>query len=214
MSPSALQITDAREHDAASAHAAALHATLLPTSPAARLGEPFLRSVYYGCLVRAELASAFVAYVDGVPAGFIIATDRPAGFMAAGLRRRPWSVSWALLRAVAAKPARLGDLVYTARLNATRQGGDPPQMGELLSFGVAEQFRRPQFVRASGIRVGAALLDTALAQLRARGSRRVRAIVDADNLAAQLFYRGAGWQLGNPTVPGWNVPTCEFVTEL
>lgn len=173
-----------------------------------------MRDVYYGRLVRSGLANAFVAYVDQTPAGFIIATDQPAGFMSAGFRKHPFTVGWALMRAILDKPARFADLVYTARLNATRQSDDPPALGELLSFGVAEAFRRPAFVRSSGIRVGAALLDAALGYLRGCGAKQVRAIVDSDNLAAQLFYRGAGWQLGNPTVKGWDVPTCEFLTEL
>jgi ribosomal protein S18 acetylase RimI-like enzyme len=209
-----LYIRSAREHGAASRDAASLHATLLPTSPAARLGEAFMRDVYYGRLVRSGLANGFVAYVDEAPAGFIIATDQPAGFMSAGFRRHPFVVGWALMRSILDRPSRFSDLLYTARLNSTRQSNDPPGLGELLSFGVAEAFRRPTFVRSSRIRVGAALLEAAMGYLRSCGTKQVRAIVDSDNLAAQLFYRGAGWQLGNPTVRGWDVPTCEFLTEL
>ncbi len=209
-----LEILDVRERPSVSADAAALHAQLLPTSPAARLGEAFMRDVYYGCLARIDLVNAFVAYVDGTRAGFIIATSRPADFMSVGTSRRPLHIGWALLRACATRPARIGDLWYTAKLNASRQGESASDVGELLSFGVAEAYRRPAFVRSSGLRIGARLLDAALEYLRARGSRRVRAIVDSDNLPAQLFYRGAGWQLGNPAVTGWDVPTCEFVTEL
>jgi ribosomal protein S18 acetylase RimI-like enzyme len=170
--------------------------------------------VYYGCLVRANLVNAFVAYVDGRRAGFIIATNRPADFMSAGFLRCPFQIGWALARACLTKPARLGDLWYTAKLNASRQGESAVHTGELLSFGVAEEYRRPAFIRASGLRIGARLLDAAVGYLRACGSQRVRAIVDSDNLPAQLFYRGAGWQLGNPKVTGWDVPTCEFVTEI
>jgi ribosomal protein S18 acetylase RimI-like enzyme len=198
----------------AASHAADLHGELLATSPVARMGNPFMRDVYYGALVAADLAVAHVAYVDGEPAGFLTATNDPERFMSHGLLRRPWRTGWGLARALLSRPTRLAVLWETLTLNAARQAEDAAPTGELLSFGVREPYRRPTFIRSRGIRVGQALLDTAIAALKARGAQRARAIVDADNLPAQFFYRGAGWELGNPTVKGWAVPTCEFVRNL
>jgi ribosomal protein S18 acetylase RimI-like enzyme len=198
----------------AASYAADLHGELLATSPVARMGKQFMRDVYYGALVDADLAVAHVAYVDGEPAGFLTATNDPERFMNRGLLRRPWRVGWGLARAVLTRPARLAVIWETATLNAARRAEDGAPTGELLSFGVREPYRRPAFIRSRGIRVGQTLLDEALAAIKARGARRARAIVDADNLPAQFFYRGAGWELGNPTVKGWAVPTCEFVRNL
>ncbi len=198
----------------AASDAADLHIELLATSPVARLGKPFVRDVYYGALVDADLAVAYVAYVDGEPAGFITSTNHPDRFMSMGIVRRTWRVCFGLARAIISRPARIAVLWETLTLNAARRADDGTPTGELLSFGVREPYRRPAFVRSRGIRVGQLLLDAAVNALRARGAKRVRAIVDADNLPAQLFYRGAGWELGNPSVKGWAVPTCEFVRDL
>lgn len=198
----------------AATHAAELHAELLARSPVARMGKQFMRDVYYGALVAADLAVAHVAYVDGEPAGFLTATNDPERFMSRGLLRRPWRTGWGLALSLLSRPTRLGVLWETLTLNASRQAEDTSPTGELLSFGVREAYRRPTFIRSRGIRVGQELLDAAIAALKARGAQRARAIVDADNLPAQFFYRGAGWELGNPTVKGWAVPTCEFVRDL
>src|SRR5262245_38418764 len=198
----------------AATHAADLHEELLATSPVAALGKQFMSELYYGALVAADLAVAHVAYVDDEPAGFLTATNDPGRFMTRGLMRRPWRTGWGLARSLLSRPARLAVLWETHRLNASRQAEAAAPTGELLSFGVREPYRRPTFIRSRGIRVGQALLDAAMAALKARGAQRARAIVDADNLPAQFFYRGAGWELGNPTVKGWAVPTCEFVRNL
>lgn len=199
----------------AASHAADLHAELLATSPVARMGRQFMRDVYYGALVAADLAVAHVAYVDGEPAGFLTATNDPERFMSRGIQRRFWRTAWGVGRALLTNPARLGVLWETMTLNSSRQYDEQDTLtGELLSFGVREPYRHPGFVRSRGIRVGQELLDVAVAALKARGAKRLRAIVDADNKPAQFFYRGAGWELGNPTVKGWAVPTCEFVRNL
>jgi ribosomal protein S18 acetylase RimI-like enzyme len=178
------------------------------------MGKQFMRDVYYGALVAADLAVAHVAYVDDEPAGFLTATNDPERFMSRGLMRQPARVGWGVARSLLSRPARIAVLWETLTLNASRQAEDEAPTGELLSFGVREPYRRPAFIRSRGIRVGQALLDTAIGALKERGAQRARAIVDADNLPAQFFYRGAGWELGNPTVKGWAVPTCEFVRNL
>ena len=198
----------------AATHAADLHAELLARSPVARMGKQFMRDVYYGALVAADLAVAHVAYVDDEPAGFLTATNDPERFMSRGLMRRPWRTGWGLALSLLSRPTRVAVLWETLTLNASRQAVDTSPTGELLSFGVREPYRRPAFIRSRGIRVGQSLLDAAIAALKARGAQRARAIVDADNLPAQFFYRGAGWELGNPTVKGWAVPTCEFVRDI
>jgi ribosomal protein S18 acetylase RimI-like enzyme len=202
--------------DAADVRAVArLHGELLAHSPVVLLGPEFMERFYYGRLPREGFIGACLARVDGEPAGFISFTTDASGFMTAALRRHWLRVAGILAGAIVRRPARLG----AVREALTIMRGLPPSesaggTGELLSFGVRPAYRGAAFVRRSGIDVGAKLLDAALVELRARGAVRVRAIVDQDNLAAKLFYRGAGWDLGNPNVPGWRVPTCEFVRSL
>ena len=69
-------------------------------------------------------------------------------------------------------------------------------------------------MKETSIEVATDLLVDTLQQLRALGTKRVRAIVDKDNLAAQLFYRSQGWNVGLKSVKGWRVPTMEFLLEL
>ena len=50
--------------------------------------------------------------------------------------------------------------------------------------------------------------------MQSAGKQRIRAIVDKDNLEAQLFYRFHGWRVGLPDVKGWRVPTMEFLFDI
>src|SRR5262245_47308203 len=120
----------------AASHAADLHAELLATSPVARMGKQFMRDIYYGALVDADLAVAHVAYVDDEPAGFLTATNHPDRFMSRGMTRRPFRVGFGLARALLTRPARIATLWETLTLNASRQAEDAAPTGELLSFGV------------------------------------------------------------------------------
>lgn len=207
----ALEAADAKDVRAV----AQLHGELLAHSPVVLLGPEFMEHFYYGRLPRERFIGASLARIDGEPAGFISFTTDASGFMSAALRRHWLRVGGILAGAIARRPGRLG----AVREALTIMRGLPAAeaaagTGELLSFGVRPAYRGAAFVRKSGVDVGARLLESALDALRARGAVRVRAIVDQDNLAAKLFYRGAGWDLGNPNVPGWRVPTCEFVRPL
>jgi ribosomal protein S18 acetylase RimI-like enzyme len=88
------------------------------------------------------------------------------------------------------------------------------RVGELLSFGVLPAYRQRAFAARTGISIGRDLLKHALAELRNRQVDSVRAIVDDDNLEAKLFYHAIGWRLAADRVPGWKVPTVEFIFDL
>lgn len=194
---------------------ARLHAELLPHSPVVLLGPEFAARFYYRVLPREGFIGAHVAYVDGEPAGFVCYTSDASGFMAAALRRHLLRVVFILATASLRRPSGIAAIREAlAIMRGLAPEGQAESTGELLSFGVRPEFRSGAFSRRTNINVAGTLLDTALADLRVNLVRRVRAIVDQDNVAAKLFYRGAGWKLGNPNVPGWRIPTCEFVYEL
>jgi len=171
---------------------ARLHAALLPDSPIARLGPYFMGRFYYDTLVADRLITCHVAYVDGIPAGFITLTARPATFMAEGLRRHWLRLSWVLAREVVSSPRRLRVMLWTFGLLRRRAAAPVPDEGELLSFGVLPEFRDMAFVRRTGRRIASELFAAALADLRAAGLDRYRAVVVTNNAAALMFYQAQG----------------------
>ena len=192
-----------------------LHGRLLPTSPAARLGSRFLEQFYYRTLVEEGALHGTVAWVDAAPAGFIAAADDSAGFMRLVLKRRFLRVGKAGVAALLRKPSRVTVVLPILRLmTAQKPGPSGEAEGEILSMGVEEEFRRPRFISTRGHRISFDLLDHELERMRQSGVRRVRAVVDSDNLAAQLLYRHLGWTLTRGGVPGWERPTVEFSIEL
>ena len=193
---------------------ARLHAALLPASPIALLGTGFLNR-YYRCLPQSDCLFGAVAYYDGGPAGFVAATADSDRFLANGLRGDWSTLGWALARALAARPSQaavLGEAWSIGRTRREAAGRQP--VGEILSMGVLPAYRNPGFVRASGLRIAQDLFEKVCVRLRRSGTARVRAIIDADNLPAQFFYRVRGWRLAQRDVPGWRVPSVEFVGRL
>lgn len=175
---------------------AALHSELLPHSPVVLLGDEFMKRFYYGKLPQSQLIVGAMAYVDDVPAGFIAATHDAGGFMKRAIGRHGGLLVRVLLGQLLARPARIASLWEAVKVmrhsDATGGGGD--QMGEILSFGVREQFRGRQFVRETGIRVSVDLMKRATTQLAAHGVRRIRAVVDPGHLESKFFYAALGWR--------------------
>lgn len=191
---------------------AQLHATLLPTSPASLLGRHFMEGFYYRILPREGLVFGAVAYVDDRPAGFVAATHDRSGFMRTALRRWWPHVVWTVGTSVLMAPKSLGAVSEAWRVMRSRRRaeGDEPE-GEILSLGVLPVYREPGFIRQSGLRIATDLLDGAVGRLRTMGIQLIGAAVNADNTEAKLFYSGLGWTLHRTRVPGWRVPTVEFV---
>jgi ribosomal protein S18 acetylase RimI-like enzyme len=191
---------------------AVLHAELLAHSPVALLGADFLRRFYYRVLPRMGLIFGQVAFVDGRPAGFIVATHDASGFMRKALRRHFLRIGLVLAASVLRDPRRLGAIWEGLQILR----GLPPQaprqpQGEILSMGVLPEFRRREFLVRTRLRIGQDLLAAVLKQVAAHGVGRIRVIVDADNLEARLFYSGQGWVPGLARVPGWRKETVEFL---
>lgn len=206
-----LEAFDARSPDR-SRDLGRLHAVLLSHSPVALLGPDFLERFYYRTLPRMGLIFGHVAYVDGEPAGFIVATHDASGFMQRAIRRRFLQIAWIMLGSVVRDPQRIGAIWEAVQI----MRGLPPTdnsgpQGELLSMGVLPAFRSREFLLNTRLKIGPDLLAAALRQLAERDVGRVRVIVDADNLEARLFYSGQGWVPGLSRVPGWRKETVEFL---
>ena len=199
-------------HPAPARTLAQLQMALLPTSPLALLGPRFLERFYYRLLPSADLIFGAIAYVDDRPAGCIVGTADADGFMAAAIRRWWWRLGGVLATSVLLAPARIGAVWEAWRImrHAAPAATSGP-CGEMLTFGVLTDFRSAAFIKKTGLHIASDLFDDALAQMRARNTTSVRAIVDADNTAAKLFYLGRGWTLARTGVPGWLADTVEFV---
>lgn len=188
-----------------------LHESLLAESAVAAVGQRFMERFYYSILPREGLIFGVVAYVDGRPAGFVVATDDSAGFMRAAVRRWWPYVGWLVATSILRSPKSMKavwDVCYAIRKRALRR---LEARGEILSLGVCAEYRTTSFMRHSGLRISNDLLDHAVAQLAKRGVCVVRALVNAENIATKLFYCERGWSLSQNQATDWNAPTVEFV---
>lgn len=208
-----------RRFDAASApmtrQLVELHCELLPTSPISRFGRSFMERVFYSELPSLGAVFGAVAVIGGRPAGFVAATDDSARFMRKAFRQKFFEVGWAVGRSVLARPARIRVILEIVRLMHFRRVEDHTEHeGEILSMGVRPEFRDPKYFSRMKINFAQDLLDDAVRAVKNAGCRRIRAVVDADNSAAQFFYSGNGWRLTRTSVPGWIVPSVEFSLDL
>lgn len=194
---------------------ARLHAELLGHSPLVLMGPEFVEQFYYTVLPREGFIRGAVAYVDGRIAGFIVGTDDADGFMARAAKKHWLRIGWIMFKSVLRNPSRILAIKEAYQIQSNVQTQDHGQeAGELLSFGVLPEFRSRRFIKETALLVSSDLLNIAIGQLEKLGKRRLRAIVDKDNLEAQLFYRSHGWRVGLKSVKGWRVPSMEFLLDL
>jgi ribosomal protein S18 acetylase RimI-like enzyme len=197
-----------------------LHTATLPTSPVALLGDRFMAQFYYKKLPRHNFIFGAVAYVDHQPAGFIVATRDPEGFMGAAMRRYWGALVWTLGLSLLQEPRKRFSAIWEAwqvmrhRVPSPQPDQQKLAGAELLSFGVLPQYRSAQFSRQTGLQISADLLRAMVKKLSLEGASSIRAVVDADNTSAKLFYHAMGWHLEQTTPSGWKVPTVEFLCQL
>jgi ribosomal protein S18 acetylase RimI-like enzyme len=171
-----------------------------------------MRRFYYRWLPADGFLVGAVAYVDGQPAGFVVGTSNPTGFMRAALRRRWRRLLWVLATCLILRPHAVGAVLAACRVLRTRRP-EPAAAGsaEILSMGVLPEYRTQRFVVESKLRLSMNLVDHIASRLVAAGADTVRAIVAADNPQAKLLYSGLGWTLSRTDVPEWRTPTAEFL---
>jgi ribosomal protein S18 acetylase RimI-like enzyme len=191
---------------------ARLHVELLPMSPVALLGRRFMEKFYYLILPRDGLIFGTIAYVEERPAGFVAATHDPSGFMRSALHRRWPCIVWVVGSSLILAPKSMGAAWEAWRVMQSRSLSQAGGLdGEILSLGVLPEYRELSFIRQTGLRISTDLLSDAVARLRARGIRVIRATVSADNTPVKLFYSGLGWTFARTNLPGWQHPTVEFI---
>lgn len=186
-----------------------LHARLLPQSPLSMLGLRFLEKFYYTLLPRDGFIFGAVAYVDDKPAGFVCATADSNGIMKAAILKRLLRWVWAFASALLTSPRALLGLWEIVQIMRTRDL--VPCEGEILSLGVLPEYRGHQFVRETGMHLARDLVNQMTEQFRERGVPMVRVIADDDNIVARKFYSSNGWKLESEHVPGWRVPSVEYI---
>ncbi|MBI3029540.1 MAG: GNAT family N-acetyltransferase [Candidatus Rokubacteria bacterium] len=189
-----------------------LHQVLLEWGPMARLGELFLRRFCYTVLLRDGLMRAALFEVDGRPAGFVAYTDRSITFHRQAIRRHWAYAAWLIALSVLRAPRLVPRLLRAVWLMFSRRAelhlGQEP-LGEVLAIGVLPEYRTPHFVRRTALRIGEALIAHVVAYLQRVGVDRMRAVVDAPNKPALLFYHQLGGRFepyeraGEPMVQVW-----------
>jgi len=174
--------------------------------PVAQLGELFVREFCYAGLIRDGLIRAAIYEVDGEPAGMVAYTDRSIGFHRSALRRHWLYVGWLVLLSVIRSPRiafrlpRAFKVMFSRRHEQHVLGEDP--MAEVLAVGVLPEYRRPEFVRRTGLCISDELQDHVFNFFRHAGLSQVRLVADADNMAALLYWHRAGGGRFEPYVLG------------
>jgi ribosomal protein S18 acetylase RimI-like enzyme len=172
--------------------AAELHKKLLGDSPIPRLGSLFMTRFFYSQLIKDRLIHCYLYRLDNSYVGFLSLTEKPFSFMREGQRRHFFRLSLILCLALLAKPSRIRilweTLVFSRRKTQTK---DRERTGELLSFGVLEEFSAKRDGE-NRLRIPNILFDKGIGYFREKGFRRVEWNVNKENLPAIIFYRSYG----------------------
>lgn len=184
--------------------AAGLHQKLLGRSPIPQLGRLFMTRFYYSQLVKDALVHCYLYRFEEQFVGFLSLTEKPNSFMTEGTHRHFFRLSLVLFLALLVNPSRVRILWQTLRVARRKApAGDDGGIGELLSFGVLEEFSMRRHGDQS-LRISNLLFERGIRHFKERGFRRVRWTVDKDNLTAMIFYRayGATLEKGVAAWPG------------
>ena len=182
-----------------------LHAALLPASPVVRLGTDFMLQFYYHHLVRDGLIGCRVVRVDGHPAGFVAYTARPHDFMVAGLRRHAATLVRVLTGALVERPSRIITVAHTLGILKHRRddlAAGPAYDAEIMSLGVLPQYRAPEFVRRTGMRLGERLVLDAMGALAAAGCETIAMLTEVRDRATALLLHSMGFKLVREWIGG------------
>ena len=201
-------------------HIAELHAELLPRSPLTKLGVGFMERFYYKVLPKQGLIFGAVAYVDGIPAGFVSATYDSDRLLRQAIRWNWIRLAWVLATSLP-RPSKLIGFAEglgiirsrepKAEAAATYNGGGTGPTGEVLSIGVRRMFRSTDFKIQTGLQIGKDLMIGAMAGFEKSQLVRARLIVDSQDIPCQGFFRGLGWEPRRRNVPGWFTASTEFL---
>jgi hypothetical protein len=182
-----------------------LHVKHLGDSPIVQLGPRFLRKFFYTTLVRDGLIGCTLCRLDGRVVGFISYTRYPLEFMARGVRRHFFALSWLMLVSVLRRPSLIHDIYVALGFMRERQSdaqrGDAEDLGEVISI-ASEQDARKYVPPGGTSRLTVRLFEEMLAYFRRTGVRRIHLLVQPDNSASNLFCAAMGCEFEKVSAGG------------
>ena len=125
-----------------------LHIQLLPESILSKLGYLFLAKFYYTKLIKNNLIDVYLYKQEKQYVGFISCTNEPFSFMRDGMKGNLILLLWILGLSIVLKPSRIFILAQFISKNKkdvlmkNLQEEYNHKMGEFLSFGVLENYRK------------------------------------------------------------------------
>jgi len=181
---------------------AQMHNTLLPKSPIPQLGFNFMTKFYYSKLVNDDLIACALCSYCGKYVGFISYTKYPYSFMEEGKRRHLSYLLFLLAMSVICNPYRLIVIYKVIRQKKMRQiENNSDDMGEVLSFGVLEQYRQIKDA-TTGLRISHLLFRNVIANLANEGFRNMQVSVAKGNQRALSFYLPYASSIKNDNLGG------------
>jgi len=181
-----------------------LHLKLLPESILSKLGYLFLSRFYYRELVKDHLIDVYLYRRQGEYAGFISCTNQPFTFMRKGLTRNFLRLFVLLAVSVALKPVRLLVLlkylllIKRDKLMGALEEDYGGQMGEFLSLGVLERFRK-SVDEVENKTVSNVLMELVSTHFRANKIKyALLRILPTNTRAIKFYHKHAGFVIPSP----------------
>ncbi len=172
-----------------------IQAQTLPDTLSARLGERF-NVLFHSSMLREDQYLCHGFFVDGSPVGYLSCTPDTQRLLRSAVRRQ-WPRYMVTLAYALLGSSRARRLTPRIALAVVTGSGEPASdvRAEMLSIGVLPSFRgRKAAPPGTNMSIASALLEHALASLRERGSRSVKACVTTDDETANGLYRKHGFE--------------------
>jgi len=174
---------------------AQMHFNLLNWGEMAQLGKLFLRRFCYKILIQDGLMKSALAEVDGKPSGFIAYTSYSITFHRLAIKKHWFYILFIIFQSFFLSPLILFRLARALRLIRSRRSEinhkkDPS--AEILAIAVLPEYRTPQFINKTGLRISEDLFMLAVSYFRNLGINNMDIFVDAFNTQALLFYKNLG----------------------
>jgi Sortase and related acyltransferases len=164
-----------------------IHATSGTPGLLTDMGESFLRDVYYTGLLASPVGKALVIEIGGSVIGFVTYSPDSGRLFSQIFRRRIGATLVALVRSSFRKPRVLVDFVQTVvTIDKTGEGSDIP--AEIVSLEIAPA--------QQGVGLGFFLLQSAVADLQAAGTKRIKARILVENRAVERLHPPLGFRRG------------------
>ena len=164
-----------------------IHATSGTPGLLTDMGESFLRDVYYTGLLASPVGKALVIEIGGSVIGFVTYSPDSGRLFSQIFRRRIGATLVALVRSSFRKPRVLVDFVQTVvTIDKTGEGSDIP--AEIVSLEIAPA--------QQGLGLGFFLLQSAVADLQAAGTKRIKARILVENRAVERLHPPLGFRRG------------------